>query len=243
MEVFSAALFLPVTVVLLELDPYYHIFELFLPSRYKQGIIVIFVVFWIRLIIFTIRLAEFLRFNCMILFLTLSLTFTLTTCLKKVISQETFTERTTLKLYTQLRLIMLMSETIIHLVLPLAMIFVQILITVTKWFVLTCRYILPFYLTYLAILLLVVTILVSVMTLNLGVQISEGSQRFILQKRALYFSFNRNKAKYYYFSRWRSERWLPVRFYLQLNLNQESVMNYYEVIIDGIFNAVLLINP
>lgn len=81
------------------------------------------------------------------------------------------------------------------------------------------------------------------MTLNFGAKISEGNQRFLLRKRALYLNFNRNKAKHYYFSKWGSQRWLPVRFYLQFNLNQESEMNYYEVIIDGRINAVLLINP
>ncbi len=74
-------------------------------------------------------------------------------------------------------------------------------------------------------------------------QICELSQKFVLQGRAIYHTFNRNKTTYYYLIRWKSQRLLPVRFGVQFTLNQTAEMNYYQVFINNIFNAILLYNP
>lgn len=124
-----------------------------------------------------------------------------------------------------------------------AMIFAQVVITATMWMVVRCNEILPVYLTGLACLILAVKTVAAVVIFPFVGDISKTSQKFVLYIRAMYHTFNRNKRKFYHYLKSKSQRLLPIRFGVEFTLNQYSVKNYYDVVLTGIINVVLLIKP
>lgn len=193
----------------MELNPYYLIFELVLPSPYERSLTIIFFGFCLRLALLFVCVAEFFRFVTTIVFIVLAFLFTGSTCLKKIATNQHTSTRTTLQLYVQLRVSLVIGDYFFRHIVILFMLFGQILLTTTSWMVLKCRHILPVYIILVAFLILLFTTIGLFIILPPIVKICEFSQKSVQKRRAAFHTFNRHKTTYYYFLRWRSQRLLP----------------------------------
>ncbi len=240
---FCIILFLPIVVISCNLDPFYYVFELFLPDSHNRTLFLIATLILIRFFLGIVCVFECTRFLSIILFIHLSIALTMLTCLRQLIRQPSRWERRTLKLYTQLRIILKIGDYFIRYVLLFALTCPQFIITTLWWLVLKCWHLLPVPITLLAFQGAVVTTLAVTILLPRQIEICSSSEKFVKRKTALHHTFNKYNKNRYYFLRWKSQRILPIRFGVQFTLNKSTPIGYLNVFITNLTNAVLLINP
>lgn len=233
----------PIVGVMSELDPFYSVFELILPSRYERSIPVIVVVPIIRLFFSFICVFEFVRFISTLIFLCITVIFTIVTCLRQLMLESSYPEVCLIHLYTQLQIILKTGDYFIRYVLMLLMVSAQVLIVTMWWTILKCWHQLPIYFTFVCGVVTSFTTLTVMILLPRGVEISNASQKFIENQKAIHHTFDRNNKNRYYFLRWYSQRMLPIRFGVQFTLSEDIPNNYLSVLMTNLTNSILLINP
>lgn len=234
---------LPLATVVMDLDPAYYIFELFLPSRYERNLTTIILAVLLRWFLFMVVVLEFLRFGFMIVFFLVVLAFTAIKCVNQTVNCSHRSERVTLKLYMQLRIILKVGDHFIRHLIALLLIFAQVLITATAWMVLMCRHILPIPIYLVACLALILATVAVLVLFPCAVKITETSRKFVLHKMALHHTFNRFHKNYYYFIKWRSKRLLAIRCGEQFILKRTTELGYYQILMTNLTNAILLVRP
>ncbi len=133
--------FLPIIMIVLNLDPFYFIFEQILPEPYDGSVFRIILIPLVRIFMAIICIFEFLRYLSVILLVFVSISVTLVTCFRKLVQDANILERRTLVLYIQLRVILKTVDYIIRYVVVLLMTLVQVIIVSMSWFVLKCWHI------------------------------------------------------------------------------------------------------
>ncbi len=101
-------------------------------------------------------------------------------------------------------MVLLIGDYFVRHVAILYLLFTQIVITAISWIIVKCNHILPINLTFVADLIRIFITTALVIILPHVVKICEISQKFVLQRRAVYYTVNRHKTTYYYFIKWKS---------------------------------------
>lgn len=242
--VVSVVYFGPLLAILLQLDPYYYVFELILPSPYDRSVALILTIYFARLLIGYIWFFEFLRFNSILVFVAVCCEHTMLTILKQLTTQsKIFPERLLLHIYSQLSIVMNTGDYFLRNTLLIFISYSQVLIIITMWMVIRCWRLLPPYLTFLFGIGAIVTAIGVMLLIPQGVEICEYSHTFVTDKRDAFHSFNKANRNYYYFLKWKSQRMLPVKFGTQFTLNKDLPINYLDVLMANLTDAVLLIYP
>ncbi len=234
---------LSLVLILVELDPYYFVFELFLPSPYTRSLFIIVGMPLVRFSLGVVGIFEFQRFFTVLLFLTMSGFSALLECVKELTNLSTTSERNCLSFYARLRILLISGDYIIRHVVALLLTCGQVVITSFWWIALKCDKVLPNYVIIFFYLIAIVTVGIVVLLLPQAVEINETSFAFVKQKRSSYHTFNRHNKNYYYFVRWKSQRMLPIRFGVQFTLNKDTPIGYYDVLMTNLTNSVFLIQP
>lgn len=235
--------FVPIVGIVWNLDPFYHAFDLVLPSKYERSLTFVLTIPLLRLFLGWVCVYEFSRFTCILLILLISTSLTMVTCLRQLVRQSSRTEWSTLQLYTQLRIVLKIGDYFIHFFLLFLLVCVQFILTTIWWLVLKCWDLLPIFITVIAIYAAVLATVAVSSILSMGVEICSTSQKFILHKKAVNHTFNKHNDKRYIFLKWASQRMLPIRFGSQFTFSKSTPIGYLEVFITNLTNAVLLINP
>ncbi len=242
-SLFSITIFMPCIGVPLNLDPFYHVFELILPSPYDRSITVILTVPLIRLFLALVCVFEFARFFTIFLFVCISMALTLVTCLRQLVKQSAMSECKTLKLYTQLRVVLKIGDYVIRYVLLFFLTGSQFYITTLWWLVLKCWHLLPGVLTMLAFQAVVGSTFAVVILLPRQIEVCTSSKNLVARKIAQNHTFCKDSRNRYLYLRWKSEYMLPVRFGGQFTLSRDTPMGYLNVLVTNLTNAALLIEP
>ncbi len=240
---FSSCLLYPVVSVFVKLDPFYYIFEFFLPPPNERCLVLICGTIFIRFVLSAVGAYEFLRFSTLHLFVYLSIFLTILTCLRNVIKMLRVGETTTLKLYIMLSIIMKTVDYFIRHVIAHLLFFCQILLVSTWWLVFKCYFIMPVIMTSVFGIAAVGTLIIIIPIISIAVEISNTSQQFVNHKKAMSHTFNRRSRKYYYYLKWNSQRILPMRFGTQFIIGVNTPISYLDVLMVNLTNAILLINP
>lgn len=198
--------------ILVSLDPFCYGFESILPPVYEREIFTIFIVFLIRLFLCSVCTFEFVRFACFNVFVCLFNVCTWLTCIQYLTQKiSQLTERSLLKIYTQLSLTWRIGEQFTRYTMFLVMSGFQFILPTCWWMVITCWDTCPF-----IFLVLKCTIALSITSSLLFmlpklIAVGENSKNFIQHKQNQHKSFNRLNATYYYLLRWRAHSILPIR--------------------------------
>lgn len=243
MDIIGAFILFPLATVLMDLDPAYFMQEILLPSPYERRFKTIVLLFFIRWSLFSVVVLEFSRFLFNNFIFLIAPLFTLIKCVNQLIHNAQISERSTLKLYMHLRIILKIGDRFIRQIVALLLTFGQVVITVSFWMVHKCSHILPISITIVACFSFVVFTLAVAIMLPSAVKITENSHKFVMRKMAIHHTFNRYNPKYYYCVKWKSKRLLAVRCGEQFVLNRNAELGYYEILITNMTNAILLINP
>ncbi len=234
---------MPIIGVVLNLDPFYHVFELILPSVYNRSFTVILTVPLIRLFVSWVCSVEFVRFIDILLFVFIAIALTLVTCLRQLVKQSGNAEWRTLKLYTQLRIVLKIGDFFIRHVLFLFLTCSQFIITTLWWFVLKCSHLLPIALTIFAFQAAVASTISVMILLPKQIEICTSSQSFVAGKIAQNHTFCKENRKRYFYLRWKSEFMLPVRFGVEFTFSRDTPIGYFNVLVTNLTNSALLIDP
>ncbi len=125
----------------------------------------------------------------------------------------------------------------------LTMVVAQIIITTLWWMVHKCWDWLPFYILLPAILVIIFDIGAVFALMPCAVELGEASSKYISKHIAALHTFNRRYRNYYWLLKWKSEQMLAIRFGVQFIVSKQSAVKYFEVLMDKLTNAILLINP
>lgn len=229
--------------ILIELDPFYFVFEFILPSVYERDRFTIFLVLIIRIFLCTSCLFEILRFGSLNLFVGLFAVHTMFTCLQQLIKLSfKSSERTVIYLYDLLCVTLKMGEQFNRFILSLIMTSFQFILTTNWWMVLKCsdRFPFPLYLGF--VFNAAIFTLGVAFVLPRAVLISEISKKFVASKTFQYQTCNRWNARYYYFCKWRAHKMLAIKFGIQFILSKDTPVICLDVLLANITNAVLLVN-
>ncbi len=242
---FIIVLILPVFVILWEIDPFYFVFEICLPSIYERELILIVTIPLVRFCLGFLCVFEFCRFVSNILFVFTCVAFTALNCLKELTkgtcSQKV--ETTVLKLYTEQLIWTKSIDYFIRYVVVQFLITAQVLIVTMIWMVLKCWDLLPGIISFAFGLAAGFSTVAIVTILPVAVEICESSRKFVKQKAAVYHTFNRRGRNCYFYLRWKSQTLLAIRFGVQFTLSKKSFLNYFEVLMTNLTNSILLLNP
>lgn len=243
LELIGVIVFVTPVLILMELDPFYHVFEIVLASPYERNMTTILSILLLRFFLVTISILELARFCAAFLIAVIVLAFTFTKCLQQLVHTPQINERVLLNYYIHLRIVLKIADFFLRHFVALLLIFAQVLITVSVWMVLKCRHVLPIAIIFVAYFTIVVATIALLVLLPCAVKITESSQKFVMHKLSLHHTFNRHHRDYYYFVKWRSQRLLPIRCGEQFILSQDSELNYYQILMTNLTNAILLIKP
>ncbi len=234
---------LPFVGVCLDLDPFYFVFELILPSSYYRSLSTIIGILVVRYCLGVICTFEWQRFTTILLFLIICVTHTILECMKQLNKSFGNSERQRLNLYTKLQVLLISGDYFIRHLVALLLTCGQIIIITFWWISLKCSKMLPTYLIMFTYLVAMISTALAILMLPQAVEIGEISMNFVDHKTKSYHTFNRYNKNYYYYLRWKSQRRLPVRFGVQFTLNKDTPIKYFEVMMTNLTNAALLIDP
>lgn len=244
-------LFAP-TAIFSNLDPFYFLFEIVLPSPYYRSIGFIVGVPFIRLLITYVCIFEYARFYWLVTFIVLSLQNTAQNCLNIInssgIAQITnrssrMSETKIMSIYTQLRIIFAILDNFTCSLVGLVLVCMQVLLTSILWLCIKCRRFVPLYIWGLFIGLALIGLSCTVIFFPKYAQFCELSETFVRKKQAQYFTFGRGRAKYRVRAFWVAQRRLPIRVGMQFLLKKDLPINYLAVLMTNVTNATLLIQP
>ncbi len=225
----SSCFVFPVVIVLLKLDPLYHILVIFLPPADEWSLYLVVPIILLRIFVLAVYAYEYSRFFILHIFVFASIIFTTSTCLRKVIRNFMMPETITLKSYIRLCIVMKASDYFIRHANAHLMVFYQIFIISMYWLVIKCWNILPIYITLAFCMIAVGTSVASVLIIPCTVEICTASEKFLIYKKARNHTFNRNSRKYFNFLKWSSQQMLIVRFGDQFIFNERTLINYLNV--------------
>lgn len=225
------------------IDPFYYVLELILPSPYYRSIFLIIASIAIRISLTLMATYEFCRFACFHLFLAISGACAMITCLKQLANPFCKTEQSILGIYTKLRIILKITDNFLHHVVMLFIVCSQVVVTCLWWIVIKCYNILPVTVNLMLWMLTLISTLIVIILLPRAVEISDSSEKFVEFKKAMHHTYNKANKHRYYFLQWKSQRMLPIRFGTQFVINKDTPINYFNVLITSLTNAILLIHP
>ncbi len=230
--------------IIIELDPFFSVFEFILPSPYERDISTILIILLIRTLLTSVCVFELIRFTTLNAFIALFAVHTMLTCVHQLIGQSAkSSERTLLKLYTQLRATLGIGDKFVRCGSFLLLSCLQFILTIIWAMVIKCWDTFPPLFQIVICIDAVVLTLGSIFMLPKVIQVSEKSKNFVSRKQSQYQTFNRRNAKYYNFCRWRAQRLLPIKLGAQLTLCKDTPVIYLDVLLANITNVILLVNP
>lgn len=233
----------PLIVVFANMDPFYYVFEIFLPSPYYRSISAVLGTILVRIFLSILGTFEYCRFATFHLFLVISGACAMITCLKQLTNPFRKSEQSILNIYTRLRIILKVLDDFLRHVVMLLMICTQVVVTGLWWIVIKCSGVLPLSIYIMACLVALISACVVVILLPRGVEISDASEKFVEFKKASYHTYNKFNHKRYFYLQWKSQRMLPIRFGVQFIVNKDTPINYLNVLITNLTNGILLIHP
>lgn len=225
------------------LDPFYFVFEEFLPSAYDRPNWIILTVFPIRFLMTWIIVLESIRLMALF-FGTLfagSYFFSTSSKLFWLFPDEGGVCKW---MFLQLRILYYHFEEPMNLVTMCLMVINQITLVFMTWFVIVCR---DYFSNFLFFALCAVDLYVVVGTavlISASGSVGEKIRSVIEAKRVFYFHPNKNLRKsYFYYSFWRAQQPCFVKCGSMFILEKTIPMTYFKVLVDNLVNAVLLIEP
>lgn len=235
--------FFPLLIVLLELDPFNHVFELILPSPYERNLQVIVIVPLIRILLCTVCYFEYVRFGFLLIFFSLCSACTALNYLNKLTFQNRSFQNVTLRLYNQLRIILKVSEYFLCNVVLLLMFCSQVLLTSIWWICIVCWEFLPGLVSFSVFLLAFLCTSILILLLPRAVEISDVSEQLVKTKKAMYHTYHKLGKSRCQYLQWLAQQILPIRCSFLFLVNKNTPMDYYTVLISNLTNAILLVNP
>ncbi len=229
--------------IMFDLDPFYFVFELFLPSPYYRSLGLILGIPLVRFLLSFVCIFEFQRFFTVLIFVALSGARTMLECMTELKYLSRKSEMYCLNLYARLRVLLTSGDFFLRHVLALLLTCGQIIITSFWWVALKCGNVLPNYIIIFFYILAIISVGIVVILLPQAVEISESSFEFVTRKKSTYHTFNRRNKNYNNFVCWKSQRNLPIRFGVQFTLNKDTPIGYFEVMMTNLTNSVFLIQP
>lgn len=239
----AALALLPIFGIYQNIDPFYHVFEAFLPSAYDRSLSQIIGIVFVRLFFTFVCLFEFTQFSFIITMTVLSIYFTLCSCFFSLSQLSPNRDTLTLHLYTQLRVFLYHGDYVIRNVMAIILFCLQVMVTLEWWFSLKGWGILSTSVSIFICTCAFFTTALILIFLPLGVELSARSKRFVKDRVKHYHGYNRCNPKYFWFLRWMSQQLLPIRFGTQFILDYDTLLGYFESLIGNITDAVILINP
>lgn len=233
----------PIIVVFADIDPFYYVLEILLPSAYDRSISQILGTIFLRVFLSTLGAFEYCRFSSFHLFFAISGACAMITCLKQLTNPFRKSEQSVLSIYTQLRIILKVLDDFLRHVVMLLMICTQVVATSLWWIVIKCYGVLPLSVYMMACIVALINTFVVVILLPRGVEISDSSEKFVEYKKASNHTYNKFNPKRYFYLQWKSQRMLPIRFGVQFIVNKHTPINYLNVLVTNLTNAILLIHP
>ncbi len=181
-----SAVMLSLVGILFELDPFYFVFELLLPSPYYRSLTFILAIPLLRFFLGLVCVFERQRFITILLFLMISGFQTLLVCIRELSNLPKNLERDCMNWYIQLRVLLISGDYFVRHVVALLLACGQVIIISCWWIALKCGSLLPNYLIIFFYLSAIVTVGMVILILPQAAEISEASMEFVKQKRASY---------------------------------------------------------
>lgn len=184
-----------------------------------------------------------MRFFSILLFTLLSTTCTIKACVRYLVKESKLLERFTLHFYTQLQVLFKESEYYTRRLLFIAILSSQGGITTTWWMVIKCWNILPIFMVFATLLAAIISTLVMGLLLPHGVEICDRSEKFVSNKTSSNHTFNKYSKNRYNYLKWKSQRMLAIHVGTQFTLSKSTPIQFFEILMINLTNAILLIEP
>lgn len=229
-------------VVLTSIDPFYYVFDEFLPHPYQRGLEIILATWIARVILTATYICEIARFSMHCAFILTLHILMIASCVKQML---TIPGNKCIKLYLQLRTCFAWIFAIFTNISGILIFYSHFVIVFFFWFAIRCRKFVPLALLLMAILAGIFTVINSTFVFTYAGTIPDMSGCIIRSNRDKYFTRRENKVdkKYHYFIWWRSQCPVGIPCGSFFTIEKSFLMAYLRELAVNLANAVLLTQP
>lgn len=244
--IFTTVLIMPpaiLTILITQLDPFYYVFEEILPRPLYRSVGLTVGVWITRLILASICVYDFLRF--LIIFLGVFMLF-LSGIIRFLNELKSVRGTACLKYYLSLRITLCPTRQFIGRMVGGVVPWAHFGTVALLWMSIQCwNFISPYVACFGATLAILVVVITIVVLFPEVTKLGSVSERLIQRNLNFYYSrrYNRVDQRYYLYSSWKSQEAIAIPCGYCFTLGKGFIMQYSNVLVNNLVNAVLVFNP